>query len=151
LESAERSPNDAYLLSKLSSTHYELYQYREALGIIKKALKVAPEEPLVLWHYAGSLDALNHDQEAINVYKKIIGKGAYRIAFIDTSEGIRWARSLMNDCRYRIGLCYRDMGNLSLGAKWIKQHLKNRRLGIPSIYSTARVKKKLTELLKPKK
>ncbi len=147
----KKNPDDIWFLAVLSSIYYEQRKYIKAMEIIKKAIRITPQEPLVMWHYAVALYGLGKKKEAIKVYKKILKKGIRRIAFLDTTEGIRWARTLTNDCRYEIGTCYAHIGNLSLAAKWLRQHLKNRRPGIPSIYSKAEVKKKLKKLLKQKK
>jgi tetratricopeptide (TPR) repeat protein len=41
-------PDDHWLLSRLALTFYEQRQYREALKLDLKALKIAPYSPLVL-------------------------------------------------------------------------------------------------------
>jgi len=146
LQVLRESPGDIWFLAILSSIYYEEKNYKKAYTTIKKAMKLEPEEPLVMWHYTGSLDSLNRPKDAIQVYKKIINKGVNKIAFIDTTEGIRWARSLINDCMYRIGLCYKDVGNPKQAKIWLKKHIENRRPGIPSIYTLREVKKELSEL-----
>lgn len=142
----KKEPEDFWLLTQLSFTYYEQRQYNKAFQAIKKAVALEPDEPLVMCHYAGALQMLGRATEAIVVYKKIIGKGAHKIGSVDTKEGIRWARSLINDCRYRIGLCYKDLGDRPLAVKWLKQHLANRRPGLPSIYSLTEVRKKLKQV-----
>ena len=122
----KNNPNDTWYLGILSSTYYEQKKYIKALAIIKKAIRLTPEEPLLMWHYAGTLYGLGKAKNAINIYKKILKKSIRQIAFIDTTEGISWAKSLINDCRYRIGLCYRDLGKREIALRWIKLHLKKR-------------------------
>jgi tetratricopeptide (TPR) repeat protein len=140
-------PNDVWLLAILSSAYHEQHTYKKAFQIIRKAIKIAPNEPLVMWHYAGTLDTLGNHKKAMHVYKKIIRKGIKRIAFKDTTEGIRWAKSLINDCRYRIALCYLDIGKKPLAIKYMRQHLANRSAIAPSIYPIKKVRRKLKEIM----
>lgn len=139
-------PDDAWLLAQMSCAYYELRDYEKSFEIINKALALAPHDPLYLWYYAGTLDMLNEKTQAIQLYKKIIKMGFYKIGCVETSEGIRWAKSLINDCKYRIGLCYNDLNKKKFALKWIKEHLSNRRPGFPSVYGAKEVRKKVKEI-----
>lgn len=138
-----RAPNDHWLLTKLGSTFYEERSYRRALKLSKQALAIQPRCPLVLWNYACALDMLGRDKDAIKVLKKLLDRGERDIAYGECGEGIRWARSLLNDCRYRIGRLHRDMGDLKSAVHALKDHLAHRAPGTPSLYSLARVKRDL--------
>ncbi|MCK5600361.1 hypothetical protein KAR91_00725 [Candidatus Pacearchaeota archaeon] len=139
-------PDDAWLLAQMSCAYYELRDYEKSLEIINKVLALAPHDPLYLWYYAGTLDMLNEKTQAIQLYKKIIRMGFHEIGCVETSEGIRWAKSLINDCKYRIGLCYKGLNKKKLAIKWIKEHLSNRRPGFPSVYDAKEVRKKVKEI-----
>jgi len=143
LKELKRSSQDHFLLSRLSTTYYEEYKYQKALEIAEKAFKIAPYCPLVLWDYAGTLSMLDRCDEAIAIWKRLLKRGVERIAYGACSEGIRDAKSLLNDCRYRIGLCYHELGKKSLAIRYIQEHLAHRQPGIPSIYSIREVKKAL--------
>jgi tetratricopeptide (TPR) repeat protein len=140
-------PESHWLLSRLSVTYYEQKNYEKALKYIKKALKIAPHCPLVLWDYAGTLDMLSNNEEALRIFKSIIRKGVSRIARGECSEGIRWARSLVNDSRYRVGLLYARLGDFRLAKKYVNAYIKNRKPNTPSIYSISEAKKKLVRIL----
>jgi len=139
----EEDPEDHWLLAELSNTYYEEHNYEKALHYVEQALRFAPKCPLVLWHYAGALDMLERDEEAINVWKKIVKRGVNSIAYGECGEGIRRARSFVNDSRYRIGLAYADLGKPHLAKKYIREHINNRGRNTPSSYNLRNVRKKL--------
>jgi len=139
-------PNDHFLLTRLSTTYYEEKKYEKALEYVEQAYKLAPKCPLVLWDFAGTLDMLERNEDAINIYKSIIKKGARRVAYGEGGEGIRDARKLVNDCRYRVGLLYSDINKFNLALKYVKSHIANRGRNTPSIYNLRDVKRKLALL-----
>jgi len=142
----KNEPDNHWLITRLSSSYYEARQYRKALFLAKKALSIDPYCPLALWDYATSLDMLERESEAILIWKKLLKRGAERVAYGDCGEGIRWAESLMNDCRYRIGRSYVRMGKISTGKKYYKMHLNHRKAGLPSLYSRREVEAQLRKL-----
>ncbi|MFC1985900.1 tetratricopeptide repeat protein [Chloroflexota bacterium] len=146
----KEEPDSHWLLAQLSETYCEERKYEKALEYIEQALKIAPRCPLVLWDYATTLDMLDRNEDALKVYKGLIRRGVYRIAYGECGEGIRWARSLVNDCRYRLGLLYAGMGEFRLASKYIKTHIANRSRNCPSIYNVRDVKKKLAIILEGK-
>src|SRR5512139_2155962 len=88
-------PDDHWLLTRLGLTYYEQHNYKKALEIEEKAIRLAPNCPLVLWDYAGSLQELDRHDEAIKIYRRIIAKGVDRVAFGECGEGKAWARGLI--------------------------------------------------------
>src|SRR5262249_34106692 len=48
-------PTDHWLWFSLSLTFYEEKEYEKALASSTRAVELAPNCPLALWHYAGSL------------------------------------------------------------------------------------------------
>lgn len=146
LRELKKTPESHWLLARLGMTYYEERKYKKALEIEKRALKLAPRCPLVLWDYACTLDMLNNKVEAIRIWRSLLRRGEESIAYDECGEGIRWARSLLNDCKYRIALSYRDMGNKTMAIRYLKEHIASRSPGIPSLYSLAEVKKELANL-----
>lgn len=144
----KKNPNDTFFLGELSNTYYEQFKYKKAFEIIKKAIKLNPDEPLVMWHYAGSLASLDRSEEAIKVFKRIIRKGVEKIAYIDTWEGPIWAKSLIIDCIFRIGCCYKEMGKNKLAIQWVKKCLNSREKGLRCIYSVKEAKAELYKIEK---
>ncbi len=110
----EKSPRDHWLLAQLSTTYYEERKYNLALKIILKARAEMPNCPLVLWNYAGTLDALGQKQKAITIYKRLLRTSLQEIAYDECWEGKEWAASLRADCKYRIAMCYRDLGKMKV-------------------------------------
>src|SRR5438309_778426 len=52
-----REPDSHWLRARLSTTYYEELNYDRALEEVEEARRLAPDCPLVLWEYAGTLDA----------------------------------------------------------------------------------------------
>jgi tetratricopeptide (TPR) repeat protein len=150
LELLKEYPGDHWLLTRISSTYFEEKNYVKALEYSEQALLVHPRCPLVLWDYAGTLDMLDRNDEALKVYQGLIRRGVSRIAYGECGEGIRWARSLVNDCRYQLGLIYASTGDFRLAGKYIKKHIVNRNRNCPSIYNLREVKKDYTLILEGK-
>src|SRR5262245_26979566 len=105
-----RRPTNHWLLTRLSLTYYEQYQYRRALGLSAQALKITPRCPLALWDHAGSLDMLGDKRRAITIYQRLVRRGAETIATGECGEGLARARGLVADCLYRLGQCYENVG-----------------------------------------
>jgi tetratricopeptide (TPR) repeat protein len=150
LKLMKNNPDDHWLLARLSDTYFEERNYSKALEYIDKALNIAPRCPLVLWDYAETLDMLERNKEAMQIYKKLIRRGVNNIAYSECGEGIRWSRSIINDCYYRIGLIYGDISKWKLASKYIKLHIANRNRNCPSIYNLRNVKKEFVFILENK-
>jgi tetratricopeptide (TPR) repeat protein len=137
-EIAKISPADFsrhWLLARLSTTYYEEKQYEEALKIAKQAEQIAPNCPLVLWDLAGTYSMLNDNASAISIYTRLIERGVNRIARDQCGEGRQWAGSLIADCWYRLGTCYRDAGNIEKAIDCWSKHFEMVVKGADSIYS----------------
>ncbi|MEX2173015.1 MAG: hypothetical protein WD872_01550 [Pirellulaceae bacterium] len=148
LRALQDDPQDHWLLTNLATTYYEERDYRAALDWSRKALILAPQCPIVLWDYAGSLDMLGREKEAIEVWRGLIDWGAAAIAADECGEGIRAARSLVNDCRYRIGCAQVDLGHREAATEMFEQYVANRGRSTPSIYSLDDVHARLAQLAK---
>ncbi len=136
-------PEDHWLITRLGSTYYEQRQYKHSLRYAEKALSLAPNCPLVLWDYAGSLDMLQRPKEAIAIYKRILKKGVNQIAYGECGEGKAWARGLIADCHYRLAHCYRELGQWKEALREYKRHLSLRSPGCRSIYDIKKVRKEV--------
>jgi tetratricopeptide (TPR) repeat protein len=147
LRELKNDPESHWLLTRLGLTFYEERNYGKALEISEQSLKLAPECPLVLWDYAGTLDQVGRENEAIKIWKGLIKKGAQRIALDECGEGIRWSKSLIIDCKYRIAIAYKSLKKKSLAIEFMKDHLADRTSGTRSIYPLRMVRQKLNELI----
>lgn len=134
-----REPKHHWLLASLSNAYYEERRYKSALRYAQEAHESAPWCPFAAWHYACALDATNQKSTAIQVWKKLLRRGAKRIAFGTCGEGLRWAESLLNDSRYRIGYAYYKLGHMGLAHRYLREHLARRRRGLSTNYSKREV------------
>ena len=128
-----------WLYTSLSSVCYELKNYEEALKYAKLAYALNTESPLVLWDYAGALYMLNQEQEAIDLWQRIIRINEEVIAFELTTEGLQWARSLKNDSLYRIAQSYYYLENDNMALKYAMDHLNSRKKGLKSLYKKSEI------------
>ncbi len=138
-----REPDHHLWLTILSSVYYELRDYKTALKYSIQALKIEPHCPLVLWDYAGALDMLGREKEAIKIWKRLLARGEENIAYGVCGEGLRWSRSLLNDCRYRIAVAYLRLGKEKLASRYFSAHLENRKRGLYSLYSKKELLKRM--------
>lgn len=145
----KESPESHWLLTRLGATCYEQHRYKTALRIERKALRLSPQCPLVLWDIAGSLDALGNRRASVRIWRRLMARGVQELAHGECGEGVRWARSLINDCRYRIGCADKEAGNNRSAAKYLRAYLAHRRRGVGSIYSLRDARKELDGLVSP--
>ena len=125
---------DHWLLDRLAISYYEQRDYKKAYKILKEAEKLAPQCPLVLWDLAGTLDMLGEKPAAIGIWRRLIHRGYQSVAADECGEGVRWAKSLLNDCRYCLAMSLWDIGEIRQAYRELQQHLKHRSPGLPSIY-----------------
>ena len=145
-EELKGAPTNHWLLTRLSTTWYEQGDYQEALRWVEKARAIAPDCPLVLWDYAGTLDMLGHEREAIAVYRSLLERGAEAIAEDECGEGIEWATGLLTDCVYRAGRCSEDLGDRRRAATLYRSYRDLVDMGSRSIYPREEVVARLRKL-----
>ena len=135
-----------WLLCRISTTYYEERKYRTAIDYVNKARKLAPHCPLVLWDYATTLDMLEHEREAIAIWKNLLRRGAKRIAFGECGEGLKRAKGLMLDCHYRLALTHRDLKKYRQAQYYMIKHINGRYPGNGSIYTLKEARSKLNQI-----
>ena len=133
-------PDSHWLLSRLALTYYEQRQYRRALNYEIKALQIEPYCPMAIWGYAGTLDMLERDKEALEIYRWLISWGEDELAYGQCGEGIQRARSLIADCFYRIASIHERIGLHERALRFYNEHLSRRTRGTRSIYPLKSVK-----------
>jgi tetratricopeptide (TPR) repeat protein len=131
----KHSPKDHWLLSRLALTYYEQRKYAMALYWHAMALQEAPFCPLSIWGYAGSLNMLGRTREALVLYRWIVSWPEKDLAHGACGEGMRWARSLITDCHYRIAKIWEDKRQWKRALREYEVYLARRREGCSSIYS----------------
>jgi len=144
----KKDPANHWLLTRLGTTHYEQGDYQEAYKFAKQAQTLASNCPLVLWDMAGALDMLGREKEAILMYRKLFFRGAQGLANDECGEGITWANALLTDCLYRLGGCYRHLGQSEQALWCYRKYVDLRSLGIRSIYRLGDARKPIIELTK---
>lgn len=136
----------AWLYSRLSSCYYELRNYERALEYAKKAYKLWPTSPLVLWDYAGPLVMLGKEKKAITLLKRIqsMDTDLRTYGFADPQRS--WMQSIKDDAYYLMGRSYYLIGEDALAKEAYLAHLATRKKGKRSIYSKKQVLKDLNKL-----
>jgi tetratricopeptide (TPR) repeat protein len=142
LKRLKKEPDNFWLLTSLASVYYELLEYKKALQFAQKAYNLNPESPLVLWDLATALSVNGREEESLIFWKSIIDLGKQKIGKELTTEGISWALSLINDCKYRIAKYLYEEGFYVEAIVYINDYLYTRKNKIFSLYTM----KKATEL-----
>jgi tetratricopeptide (TPR) repeat protein len=140
------APTDHYWWMMLSETYYEQFEYDTALECAKRAVELAPQCPLALWHYAGCLSMTGQERAALSVWALLLNRDLEEVAHGECGEGMKWAMQLLNDVHYRMGLIHYFLGEDALARISFEKYLHNRRHGVGSIYDAKEVKKQLAEL-----
>lgn len=141
-------PNEYWLLTTLSNVFYELKDYNSALEFSERALSIESSDYLVINNHACILSVMEgKEEEAIELFKKIIFTELDKIAFGKYGEGIRWAKSLVNDCRVRLALVYLSINEKLRAMKYLDDHLANRERGVFSNFTKKEILKKKQSIL----
>ena len=143
-------PNSHWLLTRLGTTYYEELDYRKALQLSRRAYKLAPRCPLVLWDLASTLEMIGEDRKALDIYKTLFALGPKGVAEEECGEGINWASALLTDCLYSAAGCLHRLGEQDAALACIQQHLEMRALGVKSIYSLREARKRLADVAGPR-
>jgi predicted Zn-dependent protease len=136
----KRKPDNHWLLTRLSLTYYEQKQYRRALHYSVKALQHAPYCPLAIWDYAGTLNMLGRNGEALALYRWLISWGEDYLAYGECGEGLPAARSMIGDCYFRIAGILDDQRQLKRALKALDKYFSLRKRGVRSIYTMREAK-----------
>jgi len=140
----KKYPEEYFLITSLAKVCYNLKLYKESLKHSVKAMELEPNDVLVIYDYGCALASLDKNSEAIEQWERIIKKDIDEIAYGDFGEGLRWAKSIVNDSRYRMAISALELGNLERAKELIKEHLENRKRGIYSDFTRKQVLEKQT-------
>jgi tetratricopeptide (TPR) repeat protein len=138
-------PADHWLWTTLGLTFYEQRQYEKALKCSRRAVELAPNCPLVLWDYAGTLFMCGREPSAFAIWTLLLEMDLEDVAYGECSEGMDWAMQLINDVHFKMGKYYDWKGDVSNARVSFKKYLHNRAHGVGSIYDADRVKRYLEE------
>jgi tetratricopeptide (TPR) repeat protein len=134
-------------LNYIAKTYYKDDDVITAFEYNEKARELQPLCPNVMWDYAGLLDATGRHEESIREFRKIIRRGAPKIAASRCGEGLQYARALVNDSRFRLASIYRYLGYPRKAAYYYRKHFANRGPGIPSSFTLREVKQDYKQFL----
>lgn len=143
----ENHPEEYWIVTNLAIVYYESGDFKKALEYSNKAMEMAPNDPLVLNYHAPILRVNDRFQEAIDTWMKVMNMSEEELANSRFGEGVKWAKSLVNDIRYNLGNAYSLLDDYATAVKYYQEHLSNRKRGMYSIYSKAEVQQELDEAL----
>jgi tetratricopeptide (TPR) repeat protein len=138
-------PADHWLWMTLGLTYYEEKEYAKALKCSERAVQLAPDCPLALWHYAGSLFMSGRQSAALAIWNLLLNQDLEKVAYSEHGEGMDWAMQLLNDVQYRIGRYHEWKGDAESARRSFEKCLHNRKRGVSSIYNAAEVEQYVTE------
>jgi tetratricopeptide (TPR) repeat protein len=142
----KNDPKDHWLMSRLALTFYEQRKYEKALHWGAMALQEAPYCPLAIWGYAGSLDMLGRTRESLVLYRWLLSWDEEDLAHGECGEGVRWARSLVTDCHFRIARIWEERRQWRRALSEYEKYLIRRAKGSKSIYSLREVRSRCDQL-----
>jgi tetratricopeptide (TPR) repeat protein len=140
------APTSHWLWMMLSETYYEQFEYETALECAKRAVELAPQCSLALWHYAGCLSMTGQERAALSIWQLMLNRDLDEVAHGECGEGMKWAMQLLNDVHYRMGCIHRFLGEDAQARASFEKYLHNRRHGVGSIYKVDEVKQYLAKL-----
>jgi len=143
-------PDNHWILLHIAEANYQEKQFDQALEYAEKAFKFAPRCPLAMWEYGETLDRIGRHEEAAFLYKRLIRKGINRVAYGECGEGIRWARMIINDSYYVLGVIYAGKDEFTIAERYIKKYISNRKCKYESRFNLREVKKDLAQILQSK-
>lgn len=138
-QESAKFPEEYFLLTSLSKVCFNLQLFEESLKYASKAIEIEPNDTLVVYDYGCALAAVGRYKEAIVQWDNIIAKDINEVAYGDYGEGLRWAKSIINDSRYRKAMCLIEIGDIEKAKQLIVSHLSNRERGIYSDFTKKQV------------
>lgn len=148
LEGLRDDATDHWLLIHLALTYQMQGDLSTALKIAKRAVREAPNCPVVLEELGLLYEDTEQYGKAVEVYTRLLRKGLKQVAFGKCGEGVMFARGLLNDVRYCLFRSYFYQEELSRARTYLRKYIKNRQLyrHICSDYSLSEARKQLREL-----
>ncbi len=145
------TPNDHWLYAQLSIIYYKKNEFIVALEFSQKALALDAECPMALNFHAFILFANKKIVRARKSWEKLIDKDLDNIAYGKCGEGIKYAKSIVNDARYMIAQLYLEVDDKEKALEYFKSHLRKRKRGIFSKFNKKVVEREIRKIEKLKK
>lgn len=146
----KNEPEDHFLLTQLGEVFYEMHEYEKAIQLTEKAYTLAPDCPLASNNHAVALYMNEKNSEAIEIWEILLTKDIHEIADDECGDGIQFAKSLINDIRFRIGDAYLAKKNKEKALNYYQSHLDNRKRGLFSNFTKKEVENEIKDLKKIK-
>lgn len=138
-------PEEYFLHTSLAKVYFNLKSFDKAFNSALKAMDIEPNDPLVIYDYACTLYSLDKFNDAASEWNRIVKQDIGEILNSEFGEGVKWVKSIVNDSRFRMALCYIELGNKIKALELINEHLQYRQRGIYSDFTKKQViKKQLT-------
>jgi tetratricopeptide (TPR) repeat protein len=147
----KEEPDDHWLLTQISDSYYLQKYFNEALEYAQKAFEVDAHCPMVIWQFAECLLRLERYEEAEPLYRNLIQRGVKRLAYGKCGEGLRSAKTLVNDSRYALGYILANKSEFKRAERYLKKHIANRSPNCTSRLKLREVKKDLETIMRGEK
>ena len=142
MEMKIKYPSEYFICTELSNTYHMLGMYKESEQASLEAMRLEPNDVLVVYNYAVALYSNEKFSEAIVQLNRILKRKINTIAYGVYGEGMKWAMSIKNDSLYLKAICQLNLGKLKDAYKLIVKHLAQRRRGVYSDFTKKQVKRK---------
>ena len=138
---ASNYPNEYYIFQQLAQTYYIkcIGQFQLACQCAEKAFNMEPDDDLNIYTYACSLYYVGRLDESFDLFSKITSKDVDAIAYGEHGEGLLYAKSLINDSIYMMGVICQDKLQYKEAKELFMKHLVNRRRGQYSDFTKEQV------------
>src|SRR5262249_34422721 len=133
------------ILTQLGVTFYEEHRYDEALNLFLESLRIVPDCPLTLWNLAGTLDALGQPAQGLRIYTWLL-RSKKTPEDDPCWESQEWSDALKTDCVYRLGVCFKHLGQKKKAEGCFHQYLNLISTGIEGTYSIEDVRREIQGL-----
>jgi len=147
---ASRYPNEYYIYQQMASIYYidRIGKYQLACQCAEYAYNMEPDDDLNVYTYACSLYYVGRLDESLSLFLKISSKDINAIAYGEHGEGILYAKALINDSIYMMGVICQDKHQYNEAKEHFMKHLANRRRGQFSDFTKKQVMSHITSITK---
>ena len=142
IEMKIKYPSEYFICTELSNAYRMLGMYKESEQASLEAMRLEPNDVLVVYNYAVALYSNEKFSEAIVQLNRILKRKINTIAYGVHGEGMKWAMSIKNDSLYLKAICQLNLGKLNEAYKLVVKHLAQRRRGVYSDFTKKQVKRK---------
>ena len=142
MEMKIKYPSEYFICTELSNAYRMLGMYKESEQASMEAMRLEPNDVLVVYNYAVALYSNEKFSEAIVQLNRILKREINTIAYGVHGEGMKWAMSIKNDSLYLKAICQLNLGKLKEAYKLIVKHLAQRRRGVYSDFTKKQVTRK---------